>query len=93
MIAKTNCISSWKSNKLLDETIKPPATSDNSLTPELSYYGTKTRVKFSRRCSKQATLSYTHKNVVNIYTVYELGGSSSDSDNPTRGIFWCSYFV
>ena len=76
-----------------DETIKPPATSDNSLTPELSYYGTKTRVKFSRRCSKQATLSYTHKNVVNIYTVYELGGSSSDSDNPTRGIFWCSYFV
>ena len=76
-----------------DETIKPPATSDNSLTPELSYYGTKTRVKFSRRCSKQATLSYTYKNVVNIYTVYELGGSSSDSDNPTRGIFWCSYFV
>ena len=68
-----------------DETIKPPATSDNSLTPELSYYGTKTRVKFSRRCSKQATLSYTHKNVVNIYTVYELGGSSSDSDDPTRG--------
>ena len=76
-----------------DETIKPPATSDNSLTPELSYYGTETRVKFSRSCSKQATLPYNHKNVVNIYTVYELGGSSSDSDNPTRGIFWCSYFV
>ena len=26
------------------ETIKPPATSDNSLTPALNYYGTETRV-------------------------------------------------
>ena len=67
-----------------DETIKPPATSDNSLTPKLSYYGTKARVKFRRSCSKQATLPYSHKNVVNIYTVYELGGSSSDSDDSTQ---------
>ena len=27
--------------------IKPSATSDNSLTPAVSYYGTKTRVKFT----------------------------------------------
>ena len=41
VIANTNCISSWKSKGLSDETIKVPATPDNSLTPELSYQGTK----------------------------------------------------
>ena len=32
---------SWKSKGLSAEAIKPPATSDNSLTPELSYYHTR----------------------------------------------------
>ena len=36
-----------------NESIKPPTTSDNSLTRELNYYGTKTRVKFTRSCLKQ----------------------------------------
>ena len=31
VIANTNYISEWKSKGLSDETIKPPATSDNSL--------------------------------------------------------------
>ena len=57
MIANTNCISSWKPKGLSDETIKLPATPDNSLTPELSYYDTTTRVKFTGRCLKQTTLS------------------------------------
>ena len=35
-MAKSNPISSWKSKALSDETIKPPATPDYSLTPELS---------------------------------------------------------
>ena len=29
--------------------IKPPTPSDNTLTPALNYYGTKTRVKFTGR--------------------------------------------
>ena len=33
-----------KSKGLSAESIKPPTTSDNSLTLELNYYGTKTRV-------------------------------------------------
>ena len=49
MITNTDYISSWKSA----ESIKSPATSDNSLTPALSYYGTKTRVKFTGSCLKQ----------------------------------------
>ena len=44
VIANADYVSSWKSMRLSAETIKPPATSDNSLTPAVSYYGTKTRV-------------------------------------------------
>ena len=41
-----------KAKELSDETIKPPATSGNSLTPALSYFGTKTRVNFRGSCLK-----------------------------------------
>ena len=44
VITNTDYVSSWKSKGLSAETIKPPSTSDNSLTPGVSYYGTKTRV-------------------------------------------------
>ena len=37
MVTNTNYISSWKSRGLSAESIKPPTTSDNSVTPELSY--------------------------------------------------------
>ena len=53
MITNTDYIPSWKSKGLSAESIKPPATSDNSLIPALSYYGTKTRVKFTGSCLKQ----------------------------------------
>ena len=71
-ITNTNYISSWKSKGLSAESIKPPTTSDNSLTPALSYYGTKTRVKFTGSCLKQSKISYTHGKVANIYIVYVL---------------------
>ena len=50
MITNTDYISSWKSKGLSAESIKPPATPDNSITQELNYYGTKTRVKFNGNC-------------------------------------------
>ena len=82
-ITNSDYISSWKSKGLSAESIKPPTTSDNSLTPELNYYGTKTRVKFTGSCLKQSKISYTHGKVVNIYIVYELGASSSHNNDPT----------
>ena len=82
-IANTDYVSSWKSKGLSAESIKPPTTSDNSLTPELNYYGTKTRVKFTRSCLKQSSHILTHKKVVNIYIVYELAASSSHDSDPT----------
>ena len=46
VITNTDYVSSWKSKGLSAETIKPPTISDTCLTPAVSYYGTKTRVKF-----------------------------------------------
>ena len=79
-VGNSNDISYWKSKGLSRENITPPAMPDNSLTPQLSYYGTKTRVKFTGICLKQDKITYNHKNVVNIHIVYELGASSSYSD-------------
>ena len=45
IIASTNYVSSWQYKGLSDETVKPPATSDNSLNPKVSY-GTKARLEF-----------------------------------------------
>ena len=47
VITNTDYVSSWISKGLSAESIKPPTTSDNSLTPALNCYGTKTRVEFS----------------------------------------------
>ena len=74
---------SWQSKGLSNKSIKPPTTSDNSLTPELNFYGTKTRVKFTRSCLKQSDRFFTHKKVVNIYILYELAASSSHTSDPT----------
>ena len=60
MIANPKYISSWKSKGLSDETIKPPATSGNSLTSMIDYLGNKIRLKFNGDCLKQPKLSYTH---------------------------------
>ena len=79
----TDYVSLRKSKGLSAENIKPPTTSDNSLTPALSYYGTKTRVKFTERCLKHPKIPYTHGKVVNIYIVYEFGASSSHNIDPT----------
>ena len=56
VIANTLYISSWKSKRLSDETIKPPATSDNSLTTLIDYIGNKIKIKFPGSCFKQPKL-------------------------------------
>ena len=65
-ITNIDYVSPWKSKGLSAEIIKPPTTSDNSRTPALNYYSTKTIVKFTGSCSKQPKISYTHGKVVNI---------------------------
>ena len=41
-------------------------TTDYSLNPKLSYYGTKTGLEFSGSCLKQDTATYDHGTMVNI---------------------------
>ena len=52
IIRNKKYISSWQSKGLPGKTIKPPATSDNSLTPLIDYLGSKTKVKLKRSCLK-----------------------------------------
>ena len=83
VVGVTDYVLSWQSKGLSNESIKPPATSNNSLNPRLSYYGTKVRVQFTKSCLKQSKHIFTHKKIVNIYIVYELAASSSHTSNPT----------
>ena len=83
MIGNIDYVSSWESKGLSGETIKPLAKTNNFLTPALSYYDTKTRLKFTGSCLQQPKVSYTYGTIVNIYIVYELGASSSYKNDPT----------
>ena len=83
VVGAADYVLSWQFKGISNKSIKPLTTFNNSLTPELNYYGTKTRVKFIRSCLKQLDHIYTHKKVVNIYIVYELGASSSHDTDPT----------
>ena len=62
----------WKSKGLSNENITAATTSDYELNPQLSYFGTKTRVEFRGSCLKQDKIKFNHGKVVNIYIVYEL---------------------
>ena len=59
-VCSGNYIYFWKSKRLSDEKINSITTSKYSITPELSHYGTKTRVKFSGSCSNQDKVMYNH---------------------------------
>ena len=83
IVPNTEFVLSWKSKGLSAESINPPTTSDNSLPPLISFYDSKTRVKFTGSCLKQSKVLYTHGKVVNIYIVYELGVNISHINDPT----------
>ena len=74
---------SWRSKGISNESIKPPTISNNSLNPRLNYNDTKIKIKFTGSCLKQPKFMFSHKKVVNIYIVYELGAFSSHSSDPT----------
>ena len=65
----------WKSKGLSDERINFITTLNYIITPELSRYGTKTRVKLSGSCLKQDKATYNHGTIVNIYIVYNISSN------------------
>ena len=72
-----------------DQTINSIATFNYSITPELSHYDTKARLKFSGSCLKRDNATYNHGTIVNMYIVYELSKSYDISSYPTleNGLF------
>ena len=74
-------ILSWQSKGLSNENIDPHTT---NLSPLIHYVSNKIRVKFTGSCLKQSNkISYTHKTIVNIYIVCELGASNAHVNDPT----------
>ena len=73
----------WKSNGLSDERTNSIKTPNHSTTPNLDYYGNKTKVEFNGSCLKQDSVTFNHKKVVNIYTVYEISKNINISSCPT----------
>ena len=66
-----------------DERLNSNTPSNYKITPELRYYGTKTRVEFNGSCLKQDKVTYNHGKIVNIYIVYEIRKNYSISTYPT----------
>ena len=78
-----NYIYFWKSKGLSDGRINSITAYNYSITPELSYYGSKIRVKFNGSCVKQDKATYSHGTIVNIYIAYEISKNCDISSYPT----------
>ena len=65
-------IYNWQFKGLSDEKINSIKTSDHSITPDLDYYGTETRVKFNGSCLRQNSVTFNHRKVVSTYYVYDI---------------------
>ena len=77
-----NYIYFWKSKGLSDERLGSITVSNHKFTPELSFYGTKTRAEFKGSCLKQDNVTYNHGKIVNIYIDYEISKNYSISSYP-----------
>ena len=66
-----------------DKRINSVKTSNHTITPNVNYYGTETRVEFIGSYLKQDNVTFTHGKVVNIFSIYEISKSINISDYPT----------
>ena len=55
-----------------DESIKPLAPSNNNFAPMLNPISVRLQVKLDERFLKQDKITFTHKQVVNIYIMYKI---------------------
>ena len=78
-----NYIYFWKPKGLSDERLDSITASNYKITPELSFYGTKTRAEFNGSCLKPDKVTLNHGTIVNIYIVYEISKNYNISSYPT----------
>ena len=62
-----------------DERLDSITASNYKITPELSFYGTKTRVEFNGSCLKQDKVTHNHGKIVNIYIAHEISKNYNSS--------------
>ena len=74
-VTNSQNISSWRSKGLSDKEIKVVS----GLYPSVNYVNDKLRLKFEGSCLAQTKVTYTHKNIVNIYIVSETGATTRNS--------------
>ena len=65
-------ITKWKSKGLSNENLEVVSISGNTISPEISYNENKIRLNFSGSILQQKIITYKHKEVVNLYVVYEI---------------------
>ena len=82
-VGSGNYIYFWKSKSLSDERLDSITASNYKITPELSFYGTKTKVEFNGICLKQDKVTLNHGTIVNIYIIYEISKNYNISSYPT----------
>ena len=71
-----------------DERLDSITASSYKITPELSFYGTKTRVEFNGSCLKQNKVTLNHGTIVNIYNVYEISKNYNSSYSTLENCFF-----
>ena len=74
----TETIIALESKGLSNGKVKPPTTTNNSLSLKLKEHSSKRRVEFKGRCLKQDKITFTLRNVVNLFIAYELDRRSLD---------------
>ena len=62
-VGNSSYIYYWKSNGLSDERLNSTKTPHHDITPNLDYFGTKTRVEFNGSCLKQDKVTFNHVKV------------------------------
>ena len=82
-VGSVNYIYFWTSKGLSDERLNSNTSSNYSITPELNFYGTKTKVEFNGSCLKQNKAKHNPRAMVNIYIVYEISKHYNISNDPT----------
>ena len=76
-------ILSWKSRGLYNTKIKSTVTTNYQLNPSMNIYDMKIRIKSNGSFLNQCPLTMPHKNIVNIYIVYEITSDNNDINHPT----------
>ena len=82
-VGSGNHIYFWKSKGFSDKRINSNTASNHSITPESSFYGTKTRVEFNGSSLKQDKVTFNRGPIINIYILYEISENYNISSYPT----------